>query len=123
MRCDEYGLQQKIEAMLTVMGTKYLKKEYKDKWSENNPTRGYCYVVSEVLHHYYYTNTDPYIIKVGDETHWFLKTHEGRVIDFTASQYMFKLDYSEGKKAYFLTKQPSKRGQILADLLSKGEIL
>jgi len=110
-------MQDLINRALRKMGTKYLKKDYKDKWSENNPTRGYCYVVSEVLYHYYYIDTMPYILKVGNENHWFLKDEDGKVMDYTADQYIFKLDYTKAKRAYFLTKEISNRGKVLANLL------
>ena len=39
------------------------------------------------------------------------------IMDYTANQYIFKLDYTKAKRAYFLTKEISKRGKVLANLL------
>ena len=42
---------------------------------------------------------------------------DGKIMDYTANQYIFKLDYTKAKRAYFLTKEISKRGKVLANLL------
>ena len=50
-------------------------------------------------------------------SHWFIKDPEGNIIDLTADQFDQPLDYSKAKPTNFRTKQISKRGKILADLL------
>lgn len=104
---------------LRKMGRKHLKPLYRDDWTSECPTTGYCYVVAEVVYHYLAPKgSRPHVMKTGDrETHWFIRNPQGNVIDLTSDQFDKPLDYSEGKPANFLTKQISKRGQILADLL------
>jgi CO dehydrogenase/acetyl-CoA synthase delta subunit len=109
----------KLHDALRKMGRKYVKPLYRDVWTPECPTTGYCYVVAEVVyHHLAPKGSRPYVMKTGDrETHWFIRDPQGNVIDLTADQFDKPLDYSEGKPANFLTKQLSKRGQILANLL------
>jgi hypothetical protein len=57
-----------------------------------------------------------------NETHWFIKDPDGKVIDPTADQFDELLDYEKGKPQNFQTPQISKRGKILADLLGLTEI-
>ena len=83
------------------------------------PTTGYCYVVAEVIYHRIAPEGYvPYVMKTGDNyTHWFLKNSDGEIIDLTADQFDKPLDYSEGRPQNFLTRELSKRGKILAELL------
>jgi len=109
-----------LDDALREMGPKYLKERYRERWTPERPTTGYCYVVSEVLYHYEAPEgSKPYVVRMhdGNETHWFLKDPKGRVIDFTADQYDEPVPYDKGKPCAFLTKQLSKRGRVLADLL------
>ena len=42
-----------LHKALLQMGTKQLKtKQMRDAWSEDNPTKNYCYVVSEMVFYY-----------------------------------------------------------------------
>lgn len=114
-----------IEDKLKLIGNKYLKSPYKEKWTSDNPTFGYCYVVSECLYHYCYKEYYPHYINMGEEgTHWFLKDKQGDIIDFTAKQFDFKVDYSKAKRGTFFKgsiKTPkgfiSKRGYKIAKIL------
>ena len=87
----------------------------------NNPLFCHCYVASEC---YYYLEDNltlkPQIIKVGDICHWYLKDiSTGEIIDLTAGQFDFELDYSKGRGCGFLTKKPSKRCQTLMKKMKK----
>lgn len=110
--------RQKFYTALRTMGKKYLKVG-KDKWTADRPTTGYCYVVSELVYHYSNIRTQPYTLTHTDGgTHWFLKTKStGEIIDLTADQIDGDFDYDSGIRRSFLTKQISKRGRILAQLL------
>lgn len=101
------------------MGKKHLRKPYREGWTPERPTTGYCYVVSEVVYYYIAPKgSRPCVMHTGDnETHWFIKDPEGKVIDLTADQFDEPLDYSKGRPQNFLTNQISKRGKILATLL------
>lgn len=109
----------KLNGALRQMGKKYLKPQYRDEWTPERPTEGYCYVVAEVIYHYLAPEgCRPYVIKTGEnQTHWFLKYPKGKVIDLTVAQFDEPVDYAQGKPHNFRTKEISKRGKILADLL------
>jgi hypothetical protein len=110
---------QKLHDALRLMGKHYLKPQYRNQWTPQRPTTGYCYVVAEVVYHYLAPKgSRPYIIKFGkNDTHWFVKDPAGDIIDLTADQFDEPVDYSQGKPQNFMTKDISKRGKKLADLL------
>ena len=108
-----------LERALITMGPKYLKKEYRDSWTEDNPAYGYCYVVSEMIYHMALKmgiKLQPFIVKVDDNTHWFLKNSEAKIFDFTKEQYDHDIDYSDAKPHAFLTKKMSKRAKTMFDI-------
>ena len=74
---------------LRKMGKKYVKPLYRDDWTNERPTTGYCYIVVEVVYHYLAPKgSRSYVMKTGDrETHWFIKDPQGDVIDLTADQF------------------------------------
>ncbi len=110
---------QKLHDALRLMGKKYLKPQYRDQWTPERPTTGYCYVVAEVVYHYLAPKgSRPHIIKFGEnDTHWFVRDPDGKVIDLTADQFDEPVDYTLGKPKNFQTKEISKRGRKLANLL------
>ena len=111
--------RQRLHYALRKMGKKHLRSQYKDRWKPERPPTGYCYVLAEVVYHYFAPEgSRPYVMRTGDDdTHWFLKDPDGRVIDLTDDQFEEQLDYSQGKPQNFMTKEISKRGTILADFL------
>jgi hypothetical protein len=111
--------KQKLDNALRRMGTKHLKPQFRDLWKPERPTTGYCYVVAEVVYHYLAPKgSRPYIIKFDEnDTHWFVKEPSGKVIDLTADQFDVPIDYTLGKPKNFQTKDISKRGRLLANLL------
>ncbi|MCX6696143.1 MAG: hypothetical protein NTV84_00980 [Methanoregula sp.] len=110
---------QKLHDALRQMGKKDLKPQFRDFWTPERPTTGYCYVVAEVVYHYLAPKgSRPHLIKLGgNDTHWFIKDPAGNVIDLTADQFDEPVDYTLGKTQNFMTKEISKRGKKLADLL------
>ena len=84
-----------------------------------NKLWGHCYVASEALYHLLGADASyyrPMRIKVNSVNHWFLKNKKtNEILDVTAEQFDFKLDYSKAKNAAFLTKKPSKRCKILIE--------
>lgn len=111
--------QQKLHNALRQMGTKYLKPQYREQWNPERPTTGYCYVVAEVVYHYLAPEgSRPHVIKFGEnDTHWFVKDPTGNILDLTEDQFDEPVDYTLGKPKNFQTKEISKRGRLLADLL------
>lgn len=81
-----------------------------------NILHGQCYVASEA---YYWLSSNrhmliPTYIKHEDTTHWYLGVqYIGGVIDLTARQFDSIVPYDKGTRCGFLTRQPSKRAQIL----------
>jgi len=108
-----------LHEALRRMGKKHLRPQYKDRWTPERPTTGYCYVVAEVVYHCLAPEgCRPYVMKTAaNDTHWFLKCPDGNVIDLTDDQFDEPVDYTQGKPQNFLTKEISQRGRILADLL------
>lgn len=116
-----------VNEQLKTLGNSLLKKPYKDNWTTDNPTYGYCYVVSEALYHYMNGEIKPYCISIGEGlTHWFVKL-DGQVIDLTGEQFTNEhivIDYDKaiGKgffKGSIKTDKGfiSKRGYEIAKLL------
>lgn len=79
-----------------------------------NPLRGHCYVVSEAIWHLKYKELGytPHIVRVGMETHWFLKRGP-HIVDLTAGQYGAEPEYDNSKRQAFMTRKPSKRAREL----------
>ena len=111
--------KQQLNEALNQMGKKHLKAQYRDEWTPERPITGYCYVVAEVVYHYLAPKgSRPWVLKTGEnKTHWYIRTPDGTVIDLTADQFDDPVDYNKGKPQNFQTKEISKRGKILADLL------
>lgn len=110
--------EEKLHDALRKMGEKHLKQPYKTQWTPERPTTGYCYVVTEMVYHCLAPRgSKSYVLKTEDINHWFIRQPNGQVIDLTADQFDIPLQYEKGKPQAFLTKNISKRGQILADLL------
>jgi hypothetical protein len=99
----------------------------KREWSKENPTRNYCYVVSEMVYHYFKVDgVKPMILKVeGDSSnHRFLLYPNNVVVDLTAEQfddYDNRIHYSKAKQCGFMwTKNGvSKRATKLFELYNK----
>ena len=89
-----------------------LKPEWRNKPGRNKWS-GHCYVACEALFHLSGKTLKPHVITHEGGTHWFLKTVNGLVIDPTAKQFKTPVPYENGRGCGFLTKQASKRCQIL----------
>lgn len=93
-----------IKKTLLIDEGKLLKPHYKKQWSKNNHTRGYCYLISEVFYHFFpeFKNYFPHVIRVNNETHWYLVNRDtGEIVDLTSEQYSKELDYGKGTKCPF----------------------
>ena len=91
---------QKLHQALREMGSEGLKQPYKDQWLRERPTTGRCYIVAEVIMQYYAPKgSQTYRLVTGDkESHWFVKTPNGEIIDPTADQFDESPDYGKAKK-------------------------
>ncbi len=108
-----------IEKIQVCLTQDLLKKEYKEE-NTTNPMFGHCYVATEVLYHLMETKNEVKPCCGKDEngiTHWWLQYRKsGKVVDVTADQYLTKdkvPPYEQGRGTGFLTKNPSKRAQIV----------
>lgn len=117
--------RQRLHDALRQMGRKHLRSQYKDRWTPERPTTGYCYVVTEVIYHFLVPEGyRPRVMKTGgNDTHWFLEGQDGKVIDLTDDQFDERLNYSAGKPQNFMTTEISRRGAILADLLGLRQLI
>lgn len=90
----------------------------------NHPLSGHCYVASEVFWHLSggkKSNWVPCVARVDDETHWWLRSRDGTIIDPTAEQYTdcgLNPPYEVGRPCGFLTRMPSRRAQVLMSRIS-----
>lgn len=82
--------------------------------------RGNCYVTCEALYHLLggkKAGWTPASMPWQNDTHWVLRHQSGLVLDPTADQFQAPPDYSGLRNRGFLTAQPSKRAQILMDMM------
>lgn len=121
------GIEKEVlHKALIQMGKKNLKtKLMRDKWTEQNPTKNYCYVIAEFVYYYLAPEgTVPYKlagIPGDDGLHRFLKWPDGSIVDLAVDQFpnYEDVDYNKGRVCYFLQtgcKGPSKRARLLAEL-------
>jgi hypothetical protein len=97
---------------LKELGPLLLHANWKNRWSKERPTTGYCYLVSEILFHYIYPNSKAFVLKINDETHWFIKNDE-EIIDWTSDQFDSIPPYSGARRAaFFKGSIETRRGKI-----------
>ena len=109
---------------LRQMAPNFLKGEFKREWSDGNPTRNFCYVVTEWLVHYKApAGTFAFRVNVPGENakHYFVRWADGTLVDLTAEQFpdWELVDYAAAKKASFMYPSPSKRARVLNTLMSE----
>ena len=109
--------KEKLHSALRQMGKKGLKPQYRDRWTPERPTTGYCYVVTDVIFHYLAPEgSKPYVVRMNGDTHYYLKLPNGEIVDDTSDQYDEPVPYEKGKP-YPFPKKISPRGKKLAELL------
>jgi len=90
--------------------------------------RGNCYVAAEALYHILGGTAGDWVpqrMRLPDgETHWWLKHRlTGTILDPSRVQFGSQLpDYSQGRGAGFLTRQPSKRALAMIRQLTYQEV-
>ena len=113
---QKYNIEDLIVIIQESLTDDLLKLKYRVK--NKNRFWGHCYVATEALYHLLDDESKkiykPAILRVNDDTHWFLKNIETNEIhDITKQQFDFDLSYENAKRSGFLTKLPSKRCQVL----------
>lgn len=109
--------ERKLKPALLSMGDKHILKEYRHLWSPKNPTFGYCYVITELLHRHLSEigiRSTPKKIPTREGSHWYLVLENGRPVDLAKDQHY---DYSKGRDQSFRRKGLSKRAALLGNLM------
>jgi len=108
-----------LHDVLREMAPVHLKGTLKRQWSTDNPTRNFCYVVTEWLVRYVDRTLVAYSVDVpGDDAkHYFARTLQGDLVDLTAEQFGSRtVPYENARHARFMPPSPSKRTRVLNEL-------
>ncbi len=82
---------------------------------------GHCYIAAEALYHLIDgadAGLKVFVASYEEGTHWWITNNKGKIFDPTKIQYTAygeQPPYEKGRRGGFLTKQPSKRAQIVID--------
>jgi hypothetical protein len=87
----------------------------KPEFRGEHPLSGHCYVASEAFYHL--VGGKPMNVRHEGVSHWFILLDD-EVVDLTAAQFDTPVDYSKARGCGFLTKQPSKRCQVVLDRIA-----
>lgn len=108
------------ELSVQTAGTELSHLRKKEYANHPNPLGGMCYIVSEALYHFDKGAYKPMNMKHEGVQHWFLiRLVDNEVVDLTADQFQTEPDYTQAVGRGFLTKQPSKRAQLLLNHMEK----
>lgn len=108
---------------LRTMGREHLRRDLRNDWSPEYPTRNYCYVVAEYVHNFLAPegSTAWRLVVPGDMAeHWFNRLRDGTLIDLAAEQfprYADQVQYQNAKRGSFIVT-PSRRARLLAELVA-----
>lgn len=88
----------------------------------------HCYVASEAYYHLSNENLKPVqkwvqIDQEHEVSHWWLENKDtGEIIDLTADQFGFTVEYSEGRGRGFLSKEPSRAAKVVIKRIESGQV-
>lgn len=98
----------------------------KPEYRGEHKLAGHCYVASEALWHLLGGMCSDYRPVRGRDDqgicHWWLEDSAGEILDPTAQQYTDQgrtPPYDNGRKGGFLTREPSKRAEIVLEKVQK----
>lgn len=113
-----------IKKIQSVLTDDLLTPKYKNL-VRHSKTEGHCYAAAEALFHMLGGKSQGYSACVASFeengqafTHWWIKDQDGKICDPTAEQFTAVGQvppYHLGKGCGFLTKNPSKRAQIIIE--------
>lgn len=121
MSSEDPKIRELISTIQESLSPDLLKPEYREA-NKSNPMFGHCYVASEALFHAlggFSMSWRP--VRARDLegiVHWWLEDEAGGILDPTADQYLSQNKeppYAQGRKAGYLTRDPSKRSRVLLD--------
>lgn len=118
---DHHPLIDMGQKLINHLSPDLLQPRYREANYYNHLT-GHCYVFCEALYHLVGKELDfkPAFIHHEGKPHWFLR--RGNIhYDPTKSQFKTPVPYHLAKGKGFLTKQPSKRAQILIERMQSNE--
>lgn len=107
---NKYSFEELESIFMKIWSKDLLKPTFKKEYDKKHKSYGMCYITSELL---YYLLKDNYKclikrMKWEDVSHWFLVVNN-HIIDLTKKQFKTEPNYSESKRASFLTTKLSKR--------------
>ncbi len=106
-----------ISALISQLSDDLLHKSFRSKKGHWCRVAGHCYILSEALYHLGLKDEGfkPAQIQHEGVSHWFLRHRDGAIVDPSWRQFNNDPPYALAKGRGFLTKQPSKRTQLLID--------
>lgn len=110
----------KVKAVLIEIGNEYCHSESKDRWSSRNPTRGYCYKLSEVVSFYLKRQKIDHRvlqIKNSKSNHWFIRLSDDTVIELISTKEML---YDKGVGRAFFPCNTKTGMSIGAEVIAKA---
>lgn len=121
MTMQNHHIRKLTTAVQQALTDDLRKPQYRGR---ENCLAGHCYVASEALYWLLggpQSGWVPQNIQHEGGPHWYLKHKiSGAVLDPTASQFKTPVPYESGRGKGFLTKQPSKRTQVVLDRVKNG---
>jgi len=117
------ALSRELGQSMTLLKKPY-RAEYEAQWPEN-PLYGHCYAAAEAARAWLFEQTGvqykPMVMRLPEGgTHWALGHPSGRIFDPTASQFSELPDYEQMRGCGFQTKNPSRRGQAIYELVMEN---
>ena len=110
----------KLNSTLIAIGNEYCHSVSKEKWSLRNPTKGYCYKLSEVASYQLKMLGIPhsiYQIKTKSSNHWFILLDDNSIIDLMQSRGM---KYEKGVRRSFFPCNTKSHMSLGAEAIAKG---
>lgn len=115
-----YALYELCTHVQKALTPDLLKQPYRKQVEEGaHPHTGHCYVACEAVFHLSPFKLTPCSIQHEETTHWFLRDSIGNIIDPTKEQFATPVPYGLGRGRGFLTREPSKRAQIVLERIQK----
>jgi hypothetical protein len=112
-----------VAAVQATLTPDLLLPEYRAQVDDARPFYGHCYVATEALYHLLGGDDAPARPwRIGHEgaMHWWLRTFDDRIVDVTAAQFATPVPYRLGRRATFLTAEPSARARTVINRVVSG---
>lgn len=120
MPADRFATDPLARAVRLALTADLLKPAYA---GAVRPYAGHCYVASEAYFHLAggaAAGLRALTVRHENSSHWWLLDPRGQVVDLTAEQFHTPVPYVAGRGIGFLTREPSKRAQIVIDRVCRA---